>query len=83
MIFDDTSILDDLSNDQENMDGSLVMESSVKNRRNDKLREDFFNKYAFMYSGGRDHSASIGGSIEGTPQSGLGSVSRCPNNGNW
>ena len=66
MIFDDTSLLDDLSNEnaeQENADS--LMEQSLTGKRNNKLREDFFNKYKFMYSGTNHlQSASIEGSLK-------------------
>lgn len=65
MIFDDTSILEDFSSGKESDKEPSLKNGSAKNRRNDKMRQDFFNKYAFMYSAGGDKPPSIAGSLNG------------------
>lgn len=53
MIFDDTSILDDLS-EQENMSRGQSKKSenvgSIKVNRNHKLKSNYFQKYQHLYS---------------------------------
>lgn len=67
MIFDDTSILDDLSTENNEPKTDSIMAGSIKEKRNIKMREDFFNKYQFMYSGGNKElpPGSIEGSLKG------------------
>ena len=67
MIFDDTSILDDLSNEYNEQKNDSFIEGSMKEKRNMKMREDYFNKYQFMYSGGNKElpPGSIDGSLKG------------------
>lgn len=67
MIFDDTSILDELSNEEnkELPEGSLA-EGSFKEKRNNKIRDDYFNKYKFMYSGTNNNQPASIDSLKGT-----------------
>ena len=62
MIFDDTSLLDDLSNNNE--ENTSINNGSIREKRNHKMRENFFDKYKFMYSNNNKPS-SISGSIKG------------------
>lgn len=62
MIFDDTSILDDLS-DEERMSNERSKKSgiagSIKVNRNQKLKSNYFKKYQHLYSKNEIQNSNI------------------------